>query len=414
MKKRAGAVILAGSLLFAVFLLKCGFTGVDITQGSGSMAENMAGLPSWGKSRIEEVFGRLNRTGGQAGEQVPGGLEPVESISTDRYAYATLDDVTKRVYDEILNAILAHEEKIRVDTLDILVLDAAYKAVSADYGGLFWVSGYVYTQYTRGDELVALDFAPQYTMTRSERDQTQAQIDQRTEAVLAGIAAGATDYEKARYVFEYLASNVDYDAGAAENQNIISVFLYGKTVCQGYANATQYLLWEQGIRSAVVTGEANGEPHAWNLAQLDGEYYYIDTTWGNSAYAGSDIGMQRFINYSYFCVTSREIAESHRANDYIRLPEATATRNNYFIREGRYFSEWAPDAAGSVLKTAYDAGEVAVSLKFATQELYRQAKQYFTKEGHIADYCEGLHSLYYMEDEQQRVLTFHFNSGMTS
>ncbi len=124
--------------------------------------------------------------------------------------------------------------------------------------------------------------------------------------------------------------------------------------------------------------------------------------------------MQRFINYSYFCVTSREIAESHRANDYIRLPEATATRNNYFIREGRYFSEWAPDAAGSVLKTAYDAGEVAVSLKFATQELYRQAKQYFTKEGHIADYCEGLHSLYYMEDEQQRVLTFHFNSGMTS
>ena len=58
--------------------------------------------------------------------------------------------------------------------------------------------------------------------------------------------------------------------GRNKNQNIISVFLNKKTVCQGYANATQYLLTLLGIPAVVVTGTAEGDTHAWNLVQLDG------------------------------------------------------------------------------------------------------------------------------------------------
>ncbi len=389
MKKKAGTVLLAGGLICAVLLLKGVFSGVDVRQGIGSAGENRSKFPEQEKTFFKEE------------------TQPV-CISADRYVYNTLNDEEKQVYDEILSVMLGHEREIRVNTLDIAVLDRAYKSVCADYGNLFWVSGYVYTQYTRGEELVGLEFAPQYTMTRRERERVQARIDERTEKILSGIPAEASDYEKAKYIFDYLASNVDYDVGAVENQNIISVFLYGKTVCQGYANATQYLLWEEGIESAVVTGEANGEPHAWNLARLDGEYYYIDTTWGNSAYVESAADDHRFINYGYFCITSGEIGVSHNADDNIRLPETSAVQNNYYVREGKYFSEWDPEAVGSVLKAAYEEGCAAVSVKFAREELYRQAKQYFMEEGHIGDYCAGLRNLYYMEDVQQRILTLYF------
>ena len=66
--------------------------------------------------------------------------EEVESISTEAYAYQTLDEQTKKVYDEVLDAILKNKESVAVSTTDREVLDNAYNAVNADYGGLFWVS----------------------------------------------------------------------------------------------------------------------------------------------------------------------------------------------------------------------------------------------------------------------------------
>ena len=112
----------------------------------------------------------------------------------------------------------------------------------ADHGGIFWVSGYNYTQYTMGKKIVSIDFSPSYTMERTERDSYQRRIDAVVDSILKNVDPSWGDYEKAKYVFEYLAGNVEYQMGTEQNQNIISVFLNKKTVCQGYANATQYLL----------------------------------------------------------------------------------------------------------------------------------------------------------------------------
>lgn len=96
--------------------------------------------------------------------------EEVESISTEAYAYQTLDEKTKKVYDEVLDAILKNKESVAVSTTEQEVLDNAYNAVNADYGGLFWVSGYMYTQHSRGDNIIGMDFSPSYTMEQSERE----------------------------------------------------------------------------------------------------------------------------------------------------------------------------------------------------------------------------------------------------
>ena len=40
-------------------------------------------------------------------------------------------------------------------------------------------------------------------------------------------------------------------------------------------------------------------------------------------------------------------------------------------------------------------------------ERNRQALEYFITEQHIAEYCENISSVYYLEDAQLYVLTFH-------
>jgi Uncharacterized protein involved in cytokinesis, contains TGc (transglutaminase/protease-like) domain len=324
------------------------------------------------------------------------------------YAYSTLDEETRIVYDEVLDAILSHEEEVSVSTVDTKILENAYKAVCADYGGLFWVSGYVYTQYTRGGKLVGMDFTPKYTMSHEERIGIQEQIDDSVEELLAGISVSNSDYEKAKYVFEILIQNVDYDASMENNQNIISVFLSRATVCQGYACATQYLLNKLGVPSTIVTGMAEGESHAWNLVRLDGNYYYMDTTWGNSRYLDDSSQIEKYVNYSYLAVTSEEISRTHVLDSSFPLPECTSMENNYFVREGKYFTEWNPENVGSLFAQAWSQGGGGMSVKFSSPELYQQAIQYFIADQHIADYCEKISSIYYLEDPEQYVLTINF------
>lgn len=332
----------------------------------------------------------------------------VTDVSTDGYVYQTLPQNMRNVYDEVYDAIVNYKEDIPVSTLDKEVLDQTYRSVMSDHGGLFWVSGYTYTQYTKGGALVDLHFTPKYTMAEEERDDLQVQIDEACSQILSGIGTDAGDYDKAKYVFDYLASNVAYETGAVNNQNIISVFINQATVCQGYASATQYLLDQLGIVSAVVTGTANGESHAWNIAKLDGEYYYIDTTWGNTSYSGGKDLSASFINYNYFAVTTEELQVTHVPNQDIILPVCTATRDNYYVHENLYFTEWKPEEVGNVFAEAYKNGTEFCSVKFASQELYQQAFSYFISDQHIIDYCFGLKSLYYLEDEKQNVLTVKF------
>lgn len=352
---------------------------------------------------------------GQEGE--PEGADSTEAPSEDKdrleqddnYAYLLLGDEERKVYEEVLSAILGHEEKAEVSTLDSDALERAYKAVCADYGGLFWVSGYVYTQYTKGGELAKMDFTPKYTMDEDERQKLQQQVDASVEELLGGISVTDSDYEKAKYVFEILVQNVDYDASVENNQNIISAFLSRATVCQGYACATQYLLKELGILSVIVTGSANGESHAWNLVRLDGDYYHMDVTWGNSRYLDHSSQVEKYVNYNYMAVTSEEISRTHILDNSFSLPECVSMEDNYFVREGRYFTEWNPQAVGALLSESWNADSGALAVKFSSTELYDQAFEYFITEQRIADYCENISSVYYLEDKDLHVLTFHFS-----
>ncbi len=333
---------------------------------------------------------------------------PPERISLEKYAYRQLNGTEQAVYDEMLSAILSQEERVQLSTTDTEVMQRAYKAVCSDYGGLFWVEGYVFTSYTKGEELVSLEFSPKYTMTKRERRQLQRQIDGIVDAWLAGISISDTDYDKAKYVYELLALNTEYVENARDSQNIVSVFLGQQTVCQGYACAVQYLLEQLGIQSVIVSGTARGEPHAWNLICLDGEYYYMDATWGNNGYRNKEGQETSFIDYNYMAMTTLEMQVGHQPDLEIDLPECTAVLNNYYIKEGNYIEEWDADVIGAKLSQAWESQRV-ITLRFSDDTLKDQTFQYFIKEGRIVDYCSNITQINYIEDSVWKEISFCFN-----
>lgn len=329
---------------------------------------------------------------------VGGGIS--QSRGAEQYAYHSLNPLTQKVYDEIYETVMDFEDTVELSTTDENVLEQAYYAVMADHGGIFWVEGYSYTEYTRNSMTTRMEFHPQYSMDESTRNSYQHQVDRKVEDILRGISATASDYEKAKYVYETLASTVTYQEGSQNNQNILSVFINGVTVCQGYASAAQYLLSQLGVTCTIVIGTASGGPHAWNLVCLDGNYYYMDVTWGSSSYHMGASG-KGYVDFSYFAVTSQELFQTHAPTQYYPLPVCDHTEDSYYTREQLYYTEWDLAAIEDGIQAQTGT---SISMKFATDDLYEKAFSYFIEDGHLWEYMDSS-SVYYMENSQMRVLT---------
>lgn len=335
----------------------------------------------------------------------------VKSISKGKYAYESLSEEHQKIYDQMLDAVLNHEEEVTLSTSDGRYLEDIFNCIKADYGGLFWVESFRYTQYQRNGHTEMMSFAPNYIMSAEEREAIQKKIDKRVKKYIADIGPDATDYEKVRTIYRKLIEKVDYNLHADNNQNIISVFIGKETVCQGYASAMQYLLDQLDIPCVIITGMAKGGPHAWNLVQIDGEWYYADVTWGNSKYHDDEKNDVKYVEYDYLNITTEEMLLDHTPQVKFELPECETADDNYFVREGKYFTSFDEASIakiGAVFQKAYEKGKNNISVKFSSRELCTQAKEYFLTKYHISDFCSGLETVYYKTNMQLNIFVIIF------
>ena len=89
-----------------------------------------------------------------------------------------------------------------------------------------------------------------------------------------------SDYEKIKYVYEWMGENSDYDRSftyMAKNQSAYNVFINKNAVCAGFAKASQMIFQNIGIESYGVSGNTTG-PHMWNIIKYKGKYYFFDST----------------------------------------------------------------------------------------------------------------------------------------
>ena len=257
--------------------------------------------------------------------------EPKENFL--RYYYSLLDNVEKNCYDKICDSIEKEEASVELEGINKDQLARIFQCVHLDWPEYFWLDCLQYT-YTTKPTGVTLNL--NYNYTGEERKQREAIVEQQAGDILAGVPMGGSDYDKVKYVFETLIDMTKYDLSAPDNQNIYSVFGNWKTVCAGYAAATKYLLDRAGVDCICVHGTA-GEAHAWNIVKCDGQYYYVDTTWGDPGYRelqGEDVSKE-FTAYEYLCCSGQMLYQSHTPDSTYPLPECTDTSLEYYRMKGR-------------------------------------------------------------------------------
>ena len=287
-----------------------------------------------------------------------------------------------------------------------------HEYVCADNPELFWVEGYQILPYEMAGKTVKVKYSGIYTMSLGEKTNYQKALETKVEPWLAEIASCPDDYSKVKKAYELIILNTDYEPDAKENQNILSVFLNGKSVCQGYAEAFQFLCKHSGIQNITVTGDATNadgtQPHAWNLVSMDGKYYQFDITWGDPNYQVTEnvVGEVNWeISYKYFGLTDFEMSLSHTADTKMELPKCTSIDNNYYVKEGYYYTELDKKQLKLQFMAAEAAGEGAVHIRCDNNLLYQEMVSYLIEDSKVFYIIQNYTEIKYSLDEDMRCIS---------
>ena len=137
---------------------------------------------------------------------------------------------------------------------------------------------------------------------------------EKAKSVIASIPDDCdTDAEKARYLYNYAATNASYQLEDYSTRNvpIADLLIDGKAICDGYADTVTMLFNMAGIETASANGVSNETKsgHTINFAKLDGEYYYFDAS------ADSIVFEKGFKPAFYFGMSWEETSDSFTFDD---------------------------------------------------------------------------------------------------
>ena len=349
-----------------------------------------------------------------------------EEENTEKYYYQQLPTEQRQVYQEILEGVRNHTEEIYVHNADVDETNQIFQKLMKDQPDIFWCDGTATVTTYKGTEGYTV-LKPKYFYTAEESQKMQTAIMQAAEKWLADLDADADDYHKILYVYEKIVDEVEYDESAPDNQNIYSVFVNQKSVCAGYSKATQYLLERLGVFCTYVTGKTTeGGNHAWNLVKCNGDYYYVDTTWGDPVFqqeegedtsrdaeqnSGQDAeasGNKANISYDYMCCDDTQLFQTHILDKDTQMPECSKMDCNYYVVNGMYYTKYDAKKVLEAMNQAIWAKKSATIFKFADTSVYSQAHDdIFQKElakaaQNLADYY-GLSQVKYQYIDDPRL-----------
>lgn len=104
----------------------------------------------------------------------------------------------------------------------------------------------------------------------------KAVLDTKIDNAVSKMYEGS-DRFKLQQISDYIAKTVKYSCSIDDIEPLSG--LAGKGSCMTYSMLFYKMATRVGIQAYICYGDADGKPHAWNMAIIDGEQYFYDVTW---------------------------------------------------------------------------------------------------------------------------------------
>ena len=214
----------------------------------------------------------------------------------------------------IINGLRSMEKRINLGAYNISTTDAIdLTAEISDFRGDN--PYYIFSIWATLDDdntilVVGYQYTPKELAEKLEKEaEEQAVVDA---AIASCVTDGMSNYEIAKALHDYLATHNEYDMRLySGNLPALSRTSYGAlvnrtSVCSGYALAYQHLMEDAGIPCEYVTGMTTRGSHAWNIVQIDGEWYHVDVTWDDPT-----PDREGYVRYKYFLKSDKAMSRDH-------------------------------------------------------------------------------------------------------
>ena len=304
-------------------------------------------------------------------------FDKINDAFVSEYFLDYLSDEEQKVYHQLYKGIYNFEKTINIENNVIKQDDIGEFIV------LFTVSN-PYVNYIGGSYTISLNkkgyvtsVNVQYSFNKEQAEKQRSELDARIDTILEGLNDDMSDYEKVKYLHDYIVTHCTYDDKAAQPYSAYGCLVQGRCVCEGYTKAMLALCDRAGINAIPVIGQAgetgSGQGHIWNMVMIDGQWCNFDVTWDDPV---GDLG-DGYIRYDYFGVCDDQFERTHTAdkNKFVHYPSARSREADYFevndliCDDGRR----ADEAMTKAIKLAVSNGDGLARIKCTDKDAYKHA-----------------------------------------
>ena len=228
----------------------------------------------------------------------------------EEFYYQKMDRQKQAVYHGMLQGVLQLADQIQLPRVDGKELYDIFFQMRLDHPEIFWVVGFSWKYYPDSPNLI---FVPEYLFEKGKIKEHQIALTSRVEK-LARQAQGLSEWEKEKYVHDFICKNVRYDKlKKPYSHEIIGPLGQGVGVCEGIAKAVKVLCDALGLWCMIAICGNNPEKgikyrHTWNIVRIGGTYYHLDATFDNTLGKSDKV---EDIRYDYFNLDDKQIFKDH-------------------------------------------------------------------------------------------------------